>query len=479
MSKRALSLAILCMGITSVLALVMGVDELAHVPGGSSERVRLLAISTLCSVLVSVGTVVYASRQHFRSRRRLHWREQQVAADAATTCEWLWETDNVGRFTYSNAAVEQMLGYAPEALIGTNTLHLLVNEADRAFVRRVLDEPTTALTGGNVRAMTWRHRDGHGVVLQGSTVALFDERAQAIGIRGSRRPLSGEATLAREAASARRRVATLLASPSLDVALQPIISLSTGRIVGAEALARFPDGRSPELWFADARRGGLSKELERHAFAAALELFGVLPESAYLSVNASPDVLMDASWIQELLTLEVPLERLVVEITEHTHIDEYDALITSLRPLRHRGVRLAVDDTGAGYASLNHVLQLRPDIIKLDRTLIAGLTEDRARRSLVTALVLLGLDIGATLTGEGAETVEQLDALNTLGVENAQGYAIAKPSTDVDVWAVWPDRTWCTTCPPRSITSGVEVLQDAAPNSHRGSRPGGSVRHGR
>jgi EAL domain-containing protein (putative c-di-GMP-specific phosphodiesterase class I) len=97
-------------------------------------------------------------------------------------------------------------------------------------------------------------------------------------------------------------------------------------------------------------------------------------------------------------------------------------------------VRLAVDDTGAGYASLNHVLQVRPDIIKLDRTLIAGLTEDRARRSLVTALVLLGLDIGASLTGEGTETLQQLDALNTLGVEHAQGYALARPTTDRQMW---------------------------------------------
>ena len=113
-----------------------------------------------------------------------------------------------------------------------------------------------------------------------------------------------------------------------------------------------------------------------------------------------------------------------------------------LAPLRERGLRVAVDDTGAGYASLSHVLSLRPDVVKLDRSLIAQVAHDPARRSLITALMLLSLDLGATVTAEGVETAGELDVLVSLGIDHVQGYLLAHPTTDVERWEKWWARNW-------------------------------------
>ena len=116
----------------------------------------------------------------------------------------------------------------------------------------------------------------------------------------------------------------------------------------------------------------------------------------------------------------------------------------ALAPLRERGIRLAIDDTGAGFASLSHVLKLRPNIIKIDRSLITHITSDPARRSLVTALILLALDLEATVTAEGIETPSELETLATLGVDLGQGYLLGRPSVDQKLWQRWSARSWVT-----------------------------------
>jgi EAL domain-containing protein (putative c-di-GMP-specific phosphodiesterase class I) len=240
----------------------------------------------------------------------------------------------------------------------------------------------------------------------------------------------------------RLRLIDMLRDEAVDVALQPIVSVVTGRMVGAEALARFRDGRGPEAWFAEARSIGFGLELDRLCFSAALDLLPVLPPDVSLSVNTSPELLVDPAFQQLLTGPDVDLSRLVVEVTEHVEIGRYDDIRAALLPVRERGLRLAVDDTGAGYASFSHVLQLRPDIIKIDRSLVSNVTTDPARRSLLTALVLLALDLGATVTAEGVEDRSELETLAALGVDEAQGYFLARPTTDPVRWARWSERTW-------------------------------------
>jgi PAS domain S-box-containing protein len=386
-------------------------------------------------------------------RRELHQRDQVIAASALTSEDWVWETDADGCITYSNAAADRFLGLAPDDLLGVSTCDLLFDDAARVAFRAVRDAHVQRGTGWHNVPLDWRHRDGSRVTLQESALPLWDRRGALAGLRGARRPVPTPATERGWDAAARRRVTAVVADRDVDVAAQPIVSLTSGRVLGVEALARFRDGRSPDLWFQDARLAGQSLALDQLTFESALPLLEVLPEPVYLSVNAGPELLLDLSFRERLLDRPIRFDRLVVEITEHARVPDYEALNAALEPLRRRGARFAIDDTGAGYASLAHVLQLHPDIIKLDRALIADLNSDPARRSLVTALVLLALDIGATVTGEGAETDSQLDTLATLGVDQAQGYGLARPTTDHDEWEDWWGRTWSATVHRQRVPS--------------------------
>lgn len=241
-------------------------------------------------------------------------------------------------------------------------------------------------------------------------------------------------------AAIRRRTRAVIARNDMSVALQPIVSFGNGRWVGVEALARFGDARPPDVWFAEAQEVGLGVELELIALRKQLAVLGDLPSGVALSVNASPALVLDPRFRAALDGVD--MTRLTVEITEHVAVDTYDEIHDVLIPLRERGLRLAVDDTGAGYASFHHVLRLRPDSIKLDRSLLAHITSDPARRAFVTAIVLLGLELGASVTAEGVETPSELETLASLGVDYAQGFLLARPSTQRSDWLRWRSRTW-------------------------------------
>ncbi|HVF06868.1 MAG TPA: EAL domain-containing protein [Frankiaceae bacterium] len=210
-------------------------------------------------------------------------------------------------------------------------------------------------------------------------------------------------------------------------ALQPIVSLEDGRCVGVEALSRFPEpGAAPDVVFAQAHAVGLGAELERRSLASAVRLLPAVAPDQFLAVNLAPSVAATlASWPED-----VPLRRLVLEITEHDAVESYAALRAALEPLRERGARIAIDDAGAGFASLHHIVELSPDIVKIDRALVHGVAHDPVRRSVVTSFVLLGVELGAVVLAEGVENEEDVGVLRRLGVRAAQGYVFAKPSTD-------------------------------------------------
>jgi EAL domain-containing protein (putative c-di-GMP-specific phosphodiesterase class I) len=124
----------------------------------------------------------------------------------------------------------------------------------------------------------------------------------------------------------------------------------------------------------------------------------------------------------------VPAERVVVEITEHAPIANYDTFNEGLAAVRALGVRLAIDDAGAGFASLRHILQLRPELIKLDTTLIAAIESDRSQQALAAGIISFADGIGATVVAEGIEHAAALDALRRLGVPLGQGFHLGRPA---------------------------------------------------
>jgi EAL domain-containing protein (putative c-di-GMP-specific phosphodiesterase class I)/FixJ family two-component response regulator len=233
--------------------------------------------------------------------------------------------------------------------------------------------------------------------------------------------------LAAEYQGRRARIERILDSDVLRPVFQPIADLGTGRIVGVEALARFhvEPSQPPNEWFAEAADVGLGVELELAAINRALEQLPALRADQFLSLNASPDVASSDALAARLAS--APAERIVLELTEHTRFDDYTTLMPALDALRARGVRIAVDDAGAGYSGLQHILHLRPDILKLDLELTHGIDTDPARHALATALVGFSDTVGAVLLAEGIETPEELAVLRTLGVAWGQGYHLARP----------------------------------------------------
>lgn len=215
--------------------------------------------------------------------------------------------------------------------------------------------------------------------------------------------------------------------------LQPICGLVGDQPLGFEALSRFKlePVRTPDAWFADAVDCGLSSQLECAAIEAALVVFRQLPEPFSLSVNASPETVSSGAFGKLLAGLAI--DRLVLELTEHAVVKSYDELNSELSPLRNLGLKLAIDDAGAGFAGLQHILRLQPDIIKLDMALIQTIDVDPARRALAGAMQMFARQTGAVLVAEGVETREELSTLARLGFTRVQGYLLGKPKPWEDV----------------------------------------------
>ncbi len=240
-----------------------------------------------------------------------------------------------------------------------------------------------------------------------------------------------EASREDEQQRSRSRIASLLDRGALTMVFQPIRDLRDGRLVGVEALARFHGPATPpDRWFIEAAAVGLGVDLELAALEAALVALPALAASAFLSVNVSPATLCSQR-LPPILAQAQP-GRLVLELTEHAPVEDYEELSAALVALRSAGVRFAVDDAGAGYASLAHILRLSPQLIKLDLELTRGIDTDPVRRALASALCSFAAGMGATIVAEGIETAAELAVLTELGVPLGQGYRLGRPGPLAD-----------------------------------------------
>jgi EAL domain-containing protein (putative c-di-GMP-specific phosphodiesterase class I) len=223
------------------------------------------------------------------------------------------------------------------------------------------------------------------------------------------------------------RVRRALAERAFRIVYQPIVDLADGCAVAVEALSRFtgePYG-PPDSWFADAWDVGMGAELELAAFEAALDNMGHIPEACRVAINLSPAVITHPDLLR--LVSDAGADRVVIELTEHVAVHDYDRVRSAVAALRARGAKLAVDDMGAGFASFRHIVKLAPDIIKLDRELVHDIDEDPVRRSVAAAMVSFADDVGSDIVAEGIETRRELDAVRALKIRYGQGMLIGKP----------------------------------------------------
>jgi EAL domain-containing protein (putative c-di-GMP-specific phosphodiesterase class I) len=229
---------------------------------------------------------------------------------------------------------------------------------------------------------------------------------------------------------AEERIGRLIDGEGLDIALQPIVDLDSRRVVGAEALARFTDSSGDRLpteeTFLDAHALGLGVDLELAVIDLALHNEIRLPTGLYISVNVSP-ALLGSSELESRIEREQSVRPLVVELTEHQAVEDYVQLDGALERLRALGVRVAVDDVGSGFASFRHVTRVKPEILKLDRSLVSGIDDDPVRQSLASAIVAFARDVDAIVVSEGIESGDELSCLMDLAVGCGQGFYLARP----------------------------------------------------
>ncbi|MCZ2495266.1 EAL domain-containing protein [Xylophilus sp. Kf1] len=236
---------------------------------------------------------------------------------------------------------------------------------------------------------------------------------------------------AREREEKRSRIERVFSHDELSVVYQPIYQLADGTVSGVECLSRFRGQfhATPDKWFADAADVGLGPKLEGWAIRQALTNLESLPREVYLAVNGSPAFFTSPELADVLQGVDP--SRIVLEVTEHATVSDYRQLWNSLAVWRNRGMRIAIDDAGAGYASMRHILDLQPEYIKLDMSLVRNIDGDARRRALAAALIAFAREIGSVVTAEGVETEAELQALRKLGVDKVQGFHMSRPLTMV------------------------------------------------
>ena len=238
-----------------------------------------------------------------------------------------------------------------------------------------------------------------------------------------------EADTERNAAFEEKRSAieAVIANKAFMPAFQPIWDFSANRIIGFECLTRFTAQpyRPPNEWFDEAESVGLGVELEIAAARAGMEAASILKGEAYITLNFSPATVRSPIFAD--LFASQPVDDYVLEITEHAPVQDHSELLRALKELRQRGMKFAIDDAGAGHSGLQRIVELSPDIIKLDMSLTRDLDTKPALRALASALIFFSRETGSRIIAEGIESQEELDTLRVLGVNCGQGYLLGRP----------------------------------------------------
>lgn len=402
----------------------------------------LLGSLILMSILMAGFVAVRFYRCHRAERASSRDTAQLMDTVLTTSHEWLWALDAQGNFAFSSPTCIALTGYDPSELVGKHFSVVADIEDVPAAILSLIHAP--GVEGHAQGIVRCRHRDGSSVWIESSTHNRPVRAGQPAGLVGTSRRVPMETAREAAAALSRTRIRAMIDENKMLTAFQPIKNLAAGHIIGAEALTRFvsEDGSGPDYWFEEAASVGLSEDLEIAALEVALKAAMGLPSSIYVALNASPATCLDPLLPEILERSGLALERIVLELTERLEVEDYCPLVAALEPLRRRGLRIAIDDAGSGFASMRHVLHIRPDIIKLDRSLIAGIDDDEGRQALGAAMAEFARRLGASVVAEGIETEAELAAVTELGLTAGQGYLFGRPTIDDRDWENWRLQTW-------------------------------------
>jgi PAS domain S-box-containing protein len=333
-----------------------------------------------------------------------------------------------GTYRYVSAAAIELLGYEPSEMVGTWAYDYF-HPDDVAKVSAV---HRSALEGAPVTVMyRLRRKRGDYIWVETTTRTINHEGTDQVAeILCCTRAVEGRSSIEKLISAGHQaiqeRVEDVLRAEAIEPVFQPILELDTGRAIAYEALARFPGDktRTPDLWFADAWAVGLGVPLELLAVRVAAAALPRLPADVDLTVNASPPTVSSGGFLN---CFGGGVDRIAVELTEHLEVDDYAGFSSKLRPLRERGGKVAIDDFGAGYASLRHILKVSPEWIKLDISLTERIHESPVAHALATSLVAFAEDVGVRVIAEGIETDEELEALTEIGFRYGQGFHFGTP----------------------------------------------------
>jgi EAL domain-containing protein (putative c-di-GMP-specific phosphodiesterase class I) len=330
-------------------------------------------------------------------------------------------------FRYASPTAVDVLGYRPEDLVDKWAYEIAhPDDVTRLILALRYAREASPFT------VSYRARRGDG--LHAWVETSIELREPETGANEEficrTRPIAEPGSIADLHRAHRERLAEVervLLGEELKIAFQPIVELETGRVLAYEALSRFPGdpARTPDIWFADAWALGLGIPLELLAIRKAVEAVGELPDELEVTLNASPPTLAARGFMR---ALGPDPGRMTIELTEHLAIEDYENFRRAAGPLREAGGRLAIDDFGAGFASLKHILKVEPDRIKLDISLTEQIPESSVAYALASALLSFAREIGVEVVAEGIETAEELDALTEIGIRVGQGFHFALPA---------------------------------------------------
>jgi len=400
---------------------------------GARFGVSLMALGTF---VLMAFVILRSSRasQRIETSRQAALEERDRFFDVSI--DMLATASSSGQFIRLNPAWTDVLGYELDELTSRPFVDFVhpddIAATNREVVRQI-GEGNAVLNFQN----RYRHRDGSYRWLEWTSSPSADgQLLYAVARDVTARKLEEERLRAPEIAralrlaEARERIESTIEAGAFGPVYQPIVDLSTGTAIGYEALTRFADGTRPDQMFATALECGLGIKLETATLAVAIDGARSLPTRSFLSLNVSPGLLADVETMARTLGLRA--RPIVLEVTEHETIEAYAPLREAVLRLGP-DVRLAVDDTGAGVANFNHLVELKPQFVKIDVGLVRGVDEDLSRQAVVAGILHFASAVDCQVIAEGIESEAELASLVALGVTLGQGYLLGRPA---------PAKTW-------------------------------------